>query len=370
MASVSLKDVLGAPQLCGSFETVKTGIPDVYPPEYYNVDNNVEGDKGSYFQVQGQRQLAEIASYGSSSTTTQMKGVTEVPVILLHVVKNLTLPMTKFMGLIRKDSAGSNLLIDEKGVQEISRHIKNSVQLVRNLKIALLTQLLTLGNNYFDAQGRMLPSSSGAKTTAPSGIAAANIGNLTSVLSGSTAWTNPAADIADQLVQLDQLSMDNSGYDLEYAFYGRNIPKYLSGNPKMAAYLARNTGANDLYIRKGRITELGNLSWMPGYRSSFRTQNSDGTETTNRLIGDDEIVFTPAPSSSWLGWINGSYPVPKTIDVARDGMEVLSNVDVVYGDFMYAQVMTDPVSIKLVYGTTTLPTVKVPSAPFKINVSA
>lgn len=367
MASVSLKDVLGAPQLIGSFETVKTGIPDVFPPEFYNVDNNVEGDKGSYFQVQGQRQLAEIAAYGSPSTTTQMKGVTEIPVILLHVVKNLSLPMTKFMGLIKKDSAGSNLLIDEKGVQEISRHIKNSVQLVRNLKIALLTQLLTLGNNYFDAQGRMLPSSSGAKTTAPSGIASANIGNLTSVLSGSTAWNNPAADIEDQLVQLSQLAMDNSGYDLTYAFYGRNIPKYLAGNPKMAAYLARNPGANDRYLKNSGIAPIGNLTWLPGYTSSFRTQNADGTETTNRLIGDDDIVFTPAPSSSWLGWINGSYPVPKTIDVARDGMDVLSNVDVVYGDFMYAQVMTDPVSIKLVYGTTTIPSVKVPTAVYKVN---
>lgn len=366
MASVSLRDVLGAPQLCGAFETVKTGIPDVFPADYYTSDTRVEGNKGSYFQVDGQRQLAETVAYGSPSTATQMKGVTEVPVILLHVAKNLTLPMTQFAGLIRKDSSGSNLLIDEKGVQEITRHIKNSVQLVRNLKIAMLTQLLTLGNNYFDAAGAMLPTSTGAKTTAASQIAAANIGNLTSVLSGATVWTNTAADIEDQLVQLDQLAMDNTGYDLGYAFYGRNVPKYLSGNPKMASFLARNAGANDLYIKKGRITELGNMTWMPGYRSSYR----NSSDVTQRLIGDNQIVFTPAPDVSWLGWINGSYPIPASVEVEKEGLAALANVEFVHGDFMYAIVSSDPVAIKLVYGTTTLPTVRVPKAVYSVDVSA
>lgn len=371
MASVSLRDVLGAPQLCGSYETVTTGIPDVFDPGFYTEDQQVEGDKGSFFQVQGQRALAEIVAYGSPSTATQMKNVTEVPVVLLHVNKNLMLPMTKFMGLIEMNSRGSDFLIDEKGVQEIARHVKNSVQLVKNLKIALLTQLLTLGNNYFDASGALLPSSSGAKTTVTSQIASGNIGNVSSVLknadgSAATPWTSNSADIEGQLIYLDQLAMDNSGYMPARAFYGRNIPQYLSSNPKMAAFLARNAGANDLYIKKGRITELGNMSWEPGYRSSF----VDSSGTTQRIIGDNQIVFTPAPDTSWLGWINGGYPIPRSVEVAKDGMDVLQNVDVAYGDFMYAVVTIDPVSIKLIYGTTTLPVVKVPGAVWCVDVSA
>lgn len=366
MASVSLRDVLAAPQLCGAYETVKTGIPDVFPPEFYKSDHEVNENTGSYFQVEGQREVAEIAAYGSRSTATQLKGVTEVPVILLHVCKNITLPMTKLGNLIRKDSSGSNLLIDEKGVQEIARHVRNSVQLVKNLKIAMLAQSLALGNTYFDAEGRLLPSASGTKTTAPVGTASANIGNLTAVLSGSTAWSNTSADIADQLIQLDQKAMDETGFSLEYAFYGRNIVKYLTGNAKMASFMARNEVANDVFLRKGRIAELGNLTWLPGYRASYR----DSTETTQRLIGDDQVIFTPAPDPSWIGWINGGYAIPNSTNVVHDAIEALANIEVVYGDFMYASVETDPVSIKLIFGTTTLPTIRVPKAAYSLTVTA
>ncbi len=366
MASVSLKDVLGAPQLCGMYETVKTGIPNVFPSGFYATDQEVAADTGSYLQVQGQRQVARIVAYGSPSVARQQKGVTEIPVKLMHSCENLTIPYTKLMGLIRPDSAGSNLIIDEKGVQEISRQVRNAVKTVDNLTVSMLTQLFFLGNNYFDASGNLLPSSAGAKTTSPSAIDTGNIGNLTSVLSGAAVWTNASADIPDQMMQLDQTAIRATGYELKYAFYGKNIPKYLTSNTKMASYLSRNAKKNDDYLSTGRITELANLTWLPAYHGFYEDQNG----TNQALVGDNQICFTPEPSQDWLGWINGGYPVPNSIDVAHDGVEMLSNVSVVHGKFMYAQVTADPVTIKLVYGTTTLPTIRVPKAVYTIDVSA
>lgn len=363
MASVSMADVLGAPQLCGSYETVKGGVPDIFPPAFYTVDQEVEGNKGSYFQSDGQRQTSRLTAYGASSTSVQLKGTTEVPVILYHVAENFTVPMTKMAGLIRPDSSGSDLLIDEKGVKEISKHVKNSVIRVRNLKTAVLGQLFSLGNNYWDGVGNLLPSSSGAKTTSASQIAAANIGALTSVLSGQLAWGNPASDIEDTLIQLDQLAMDSTGYPIRYAIYGRNIPKYMSNNSKMTAYLARNPVANDLYVKNSGIAPLGNMTWIPGYQSSFRDQN----DVTQRIVGDDQVTFVPEPDTSWLGWINGSTPIPGSIDIEKDAMAALANVQFVHGDYMYAMVSADPVALKLVFGTTSLPTIRVPKAVFIIT---
>lgn len=366
MASVSLNDVLSAAQLCGAFETLRSGLPKVLPAGFFApADQETAANTASYFQYPGQRQVAKLNSYGGSSTAVQMKPIAEVPVVLFHTCENLVIPAHKLLGKISKDSSGSNLLIDDKGVQEVARQVKAAVMRVTNLKTALVTQLFVLGDNYFDAAGNLLPSSSGNKTDAASKITAANLGNLTTVLSGSTIWTNSAADIEDQLIQLQQLSMDNTGYDLRYAVYGRNIVKYITNNAKLTAYLSRNVQAQQAYIGEAALPPLGGLTWLPGFKSSFRDQN----DATQRIVGDDQVLFLPEPNPDWFGWIDGHAPIVNSIDAVGDGMAAMSNWSSAKGDYMYAYVAPDPVAIKLIFGTTTIPTVRVPSAVYAVNTT-
>src|SRR5579872_2818172 len=124
MGFVDLTQVLGAPQLCGLVQKTKTGIPDVFPPGFFNRDGQaVEKDYGTYIRVTGTRTMARQVAYGGPAVRRQMRNVEEVPVKLIHTHEELEVPVANFRGLFKKDAQGSNLLIDEKGADEVARQI-------------------------------------------------------------------------------------------------------------------------------------------------------------------------------------------------------------------------------------------------------
>ena len=61
-------------------------------------------------------------------------------------------------------------------------------------------------------------------------------------------WDNAASDIDKQLLNLRQVATRLSGYPLKYAFYGKNVPTYLTNNTKLQNYFVRNAGDNTQYL--------------------------------------------------------------------------------------------------------------------------
>lgn len=373
MANVSLSDVLGAPQLTGVFQAVKTGIPNVFPDGFFQFDKYVEKDCGTYFLVEGTRTVARTVAYNGPSVARQLKGVTEVPVKLIHVKENITLPMADFRSLI--DPNASNLAdvkIDSDKAAEIGRQVREARKNVDNLRVAALTQMFALGHIYFDGQGNLLPSSAGAKTDVDYKFPATNLnqlnpggGNIINV-----SWDNPAAAIDTQLLGLKQQATRATGYPLVHAFYGKNIPQYLTRNKVMASYFIRNPATNAQFLNTGEIPNLMGLQWHPAYEAFYETSDAAGgaTGTLQSLFDDDTVVFTPAPSSDWLGWIGGSYDVPTSPAIASDGLDALKNFRTVRGMFAFATITTDPPAIKMVYGDTFLPVPRVPKAIYVAKV--
>ncbi len=88
------------------------------------------------------------------------------------------------------------------------------------------------------------------------------------------------------------------------------------------------------------------------------------------LVGDDPVCFTPDPTPDWIGWLEGTYPVPVNVGTAyADGATAMrSGVTTASGMFAYGVVNVDPVTIKMVGGGTFLPVLKVPEAVFTSTV--
>lgn len=368
MASVNLTDVLGAPQLCGTIQGVKTGIPDVFPPAFYQVDKTVAKDIGSYFRVTGTRTTARAVAYGGPSVARAMKDVEEVPVKLIHSAENITIPMADFTGLLNKNSAGSALMIDQKGVDEIGRQVREARKNVDNLMVSALTSALFKGAIYFDGQGNLLPSSSGAKTTVDFAIPAGNKTTLDVFGSGAiiTAWSTTTVSINTQLITLKQAARKLTGYPLKYAFYGKNVPNYLITNATLKDFFVRAGSYNGQFLSEGDIPNpLMGLTWLPAYESFFEDQAG----AIQSLVGDDQVVFTPEPSLDWIGWLQGTYYVPTSLTISGDAVEALGNVMAAVGDFAYSTINTDPLSIKMVYGTTKIPVIKANKAVFIATVA-
>ncbi len=100
MATVSLQDVLGGPNLCGVIQGTTTGIANAFPPAFYQVDKTVDRDTGQYTRVHGTRTTARMAAYGSPSQQRTLKGVEAVPVKLIHTVESILLPVADYMNLL------------------------------------------------------------------------------------------------------------------------------------------------------------------------------------------------------------------------------------------------------------------------------
>lgn len=365
MATLPLNDILGGPNLCGVIQGTKTGIPNVFPDGFYTVDKDVDGDTGEYTRVYGTRTTARIAAYGSASQQRQLKGIEKVACKLIHSIENIQLSGTDYINLLEPDS----LAKQKMGITEVTRQVREFRKNFDNLRVAALTQMIFNGAIYWDGLGNFLPNSTGAKTISDFMVPAGNKGQLNVLGTGNilgTSWDNVAAPVDTQMLNLKQTATRLTGYPLKYAFYGKNVPGYLTNNTKLQNFFIRNATANTQFLSTADIPNpLLGLEWRPAYEAFFEDQN----KVLQSLVGDDQVAFTPEPSLDWVGWLQGTYPVPNTIGLVQaDGAALRANVNVVPGVFAYGVLTPDPSGVKIVAGDTFLPALKVPKAIFIATV--
>ncbi|MGA2584771.1 MAG: hypothetical protein ABSG31_15955 [Tepidisphaeraceae bacterium] len=370
MAYVSINDILGAPNLCGIIQSTTSGIPNPFPPEFFQVDQTVDGDTGEYRVFSGTRTNATISPYGAPSKNRQLRDIGIKAVKLLHSVENIVLPVKDYVNLLNYNDLGKQKL----GIDEVSRQIREARWTQDNLRISALTSMLFKTQIYYDGLGNLLPSSTGAQTIVDYTVPAGNQNQLdvwgTDSPIISTAWNNTSAVIDKQVQSLSQAAIQLTGYELKHAFYGKNIPNYLTSNAGLGNYFYRADYGPDAfspqYIATADIPNpLLGLTWHKAYQSFFYDQN--GNRQT--LVGDDQIVFTPDPSTSWIGFLEGTYPVPTKAGIVTPAEpSVVSGMQIQSGMFAYGTASADPPTAKIVYGDTFLPVLKVPSAIFVATV--
>src|SRR5436305_1491565 len=199
--SQTLDQILGGANLTGVIQQTTTGIPDVFPPAFYASKRPVDGDTAEYTRIDGTRQTARIAAYGSPSQQRELKNVARVPVKLIHTIESVLHKPHVLTNLLNFNEPTKQQL----GIAEVTRQTRQFRQLFDNLRVAALTSTLFTGNIYFDGNGALLPTSSGAKVTVNYGVPAGNTLQLNALGAGNIldlTWDNAAANIATQLSNL------------------------------------------------------------------------------------------------------------------------------------------------------------------------
>src|SRR2546421_697315 len=87
--SQTLEQIIGGVNLTGVIQATTTGIPNVFPAGFYGAKKPVNGDTGEYTRVDGTRQTARIAAYGSPSQQRELKNIAAVPVKLIHTIESI-----------------------------------------------------------------------------------------------------------------------------------------------------------------------------------------------------------------------------------------------------------------------------------------
>lgn len=355
----TIQEILGARNLCGVINAIKAGVPKVLPPSFYATTRGVEGDHCTYTLVEGTRQTARLVQFGSPSVRRGLRGIKEKAVKLLHSKEHVIHKPATLLNLRNMDSEQKQKL----GRQEITRQSADFKQLFTNLRIAAVTQALALGVIYFDDEGNLLPSSSNAVFSLDMQVPANNKNQLNSIIAAS--WATAGTAIHTHIIELKKAALKATGYALEYAFYGEDILGYFLANTALKEIIWR-TPVYQKAFTEGEIPNgfLG-LQWIPAYGAFY----NDAAGSDQDLWAGDKIVFTPEPSPEWWEIIEGSYPVPTEIGiVGSDAVAALGNIDEVTGMFQYAELLSDPVTIKQIAGDTFLPIIKVPAAIYIADV--
>jgi hypothetical protein len=245
-----------------------------------------------------------------------------------------------------------------------------------NLRVAAVFSLLANGQIYFDGNGELLPTATGAVYTVDMQIPSGNKNQLNVLGKGNiltASWATTSTSILTQIKALKRAARKLTGYPLKNAFYGANVLPYIVNNTELSSYMKRNIAFQEALKNDELPAGFLGLDWHPVDEAFFSTNatNTGATldgGTPTELFGPDLVTFTPDVNPEWYELVEGTYPVPTSVDEGQTADELIAEVMTVAGMFAYAYVTKDPVTVKEVAGDTVLPLIKVPSAVFLATV--
>ena len=352
----TLQEVLGFENLTGVITDPKGGVPDdIIPPEFMSITKGIEGDTATYTKVAGNRQTARLVHKGNPSVRTKLAGVSEIPVKLMNTFEH---QFHKADTLIQLRNF-ENESIQQKGMAEVARQVALFRQRFNNLRMSTIYSILKQGKIYFDGEGNLQLTDSGAVTTIDYGIGANNLHQLNGIIAAS--WATDTTDIPAHIKGVKKAARQTTGYPIELAFYGEDIFTHLASNDFIGNLLNGSPPDAQAFLKHEIPNGFLNLTWIPVEQAFFEDFNG----TNREWFDGDAVIFTPRPDATWWETLEGTTPVPTNMsNVTEDATGALGDITMVTGMGSYATLKDDPVAIKHYGFDTFLTVLKVPDAIF------
>jgi hypothetical protein len=364
----NIEAILSYENLTSVGAKVLGGVPDdLLPAGFFRVERQIRGTSGFFRQFENSRQVAQINT-GSASKAQEMFGMDQTPFHCLRVFNSILFDQDQ-LGQIQQPD---NIQVDEHGEREIARQLAERFREVLNLRISSVYSALTKGALYFDSDGQLQTSSSGAAITVNYNIPAGNKTQLDVFGDGdiiAADWDEAGTDIPAHVMALKAASRKLSGYKTDMAFYGSSLPSWFLKNTLLKEMYPSSTGI-PASLASGMIPSgfMGIKRWVP-LNEAFFVTNQQSSATYNEWMADDIVVFTPdIEQDGWYGWVEGSKSVPTNLDIQTGNYT--GGLRTAFGPFAYGHNSADPVGVKVLYGDTFLPIIKVPNAVFIADVKA
>lgn len=359
--SKMLSQLLAPDNLTGIIQTNVNGVPeDILPSGFFTVTGRFSGNQGRYNKVAGTQNTATVQNYGAPARMVNKWGISTQPVTLLHAFESIAFDPADLVNLMAEDRP----IQQQMGRQTVERNLANFAQRFRNLRISAVMSALATGYIYADGSGNLLPSSSGAVISVDYGVAAGHKDQIGGIIGAS--WATAGTDIAGDIEAIQANSIQTTGKVLKYAFYGDAVAGYLGGNTNIGALIHASPALSEQMARQsvGIPQGLLGLTWIPAGRSFFRDQ----TDTVRSWVDSDHVILTPEPSADWWGFLEGSYLVPRSIDLSSDAMSGLGDLQEVMGPFSFATKSVNPPGLVQYSGDTFLPVLTNPDAIYIADV--
>ncbi|MBA4192222.1 MAG: hypothetical protein C0467_29995, partial [Planctomycetaceae bacterium] len=180
----SINSVLSYAPMTEAVQTVKGGLPRVLPDAFWSLTENVPGTKARVIEFSGQRQVARVSPAGSPPRPRGKLTLNDKAIILLSSTEEMEFD-EELANIFQQWEAYTPQ--QDWAAKQVDYQAEGFRQLFENLETASVLLNVATAVNYFDADGSLLPTSSGATLTVDQGVPAANKGQLGGLLDFSFA---------------------------------------------------------------------------------------------------------------------------------------------------------------------------------------
>ena len=365
--SKSIQQLLAYTPLTKALRATSSGVPNPFPKAFFEVrdKNRVMGDRLKYVRITGERRTAKLAKYGSPARRVSLRDFGSQDVRMMFVFDEIQLDL-----IILAQLQAFEKYQQDEGKDYMQYQFEAAGKRIGNAEVVSVASVLANGALYYDSDGNFLPTSAGAAEIYSFNIPANNQNQLNGIISSS--WKYPNADIPGMIRNLQFQSAKDTGHELTTALYGINIPDYLIQNNFALPFLSRNMDYNGKWLSNGEVPPalFGIKNWIPVYKTFFEDQNG----VNQSMWPADQITFCPDISQpeaidNWWAMYEGSYPVPKRLDIPREPSAILNNFTHEYGTFSYGTINTDVPGATVRYGRVWLPGIRNEKAVYQATVA-
>lgn len=337
----NVQEILGFAPLTKQLKLVKSAVPNPFPAELYNVapDNRIIGDRAKFTTTTGERHTSILTAYGSVGRARKLRDIGDSAVRLLHTHETISIELTMMESLRAFEEYAQN-----EGLDWLKYQIAEAGHRSQNTRVTMLASVLHYGQIYQDAQGNLLPSSSGAVETFDFNVPAANKNQFTGTIAQIVIpWSNANANIPLDIKNIKVYQQQKTGLEVTTALYGRNLPTYMSQNSFVIEYLARQDDMRGQLLRDNTIPSglFGIKNWIPVDTSFFEDQN----DVLQEMWNADLVTWMPdikqEDNMDWWGCWEGSYPVPTRLNVMQNFTDPYANHKRVFGMASWAMPRLD-----------------------------
>lgn len=364
--SIDLNTLLKSTYLTDYVQSVKGGVEDSrLNPGYMTVTEDSTSDTVEWFERKTNRQTATVINKGSPSRKVTKKDEIQRTAKALHSFEHIPHKAAVLEQL--KSPVASEVA---KGVGHFRYQAEEFARRFMNARKAAVFSALALGAIYYDGDGNLLPSSSGAVTTVDLRVPSGNKNQLNWDGNGAiigASWGTAGTDIPLHIKKIKRAARKLSGCPINEAYYGENILTYLSANTTVKEWM-KSHGVLTSALSANSIPDgfLGIEKWYPADEWFFEDQ--DGTNRD--FVGGDAVIFAPTPDKSWYTMFNA----PNLINtggtqVFEDALAALNAMKTVTGIASFSALTIDPPGINQYGMDSFLPTFLVPSAVFIADVT-
>jgi hypothetical protein len=368
--SYQLDQLLSYVALGKPIEKVKNGIPDPLPEFSAIKGTPAQADVKRFMTYRGTRTTSRRVEYNAPHYRGTHSPVGEVDVTCITSKEMLEVDGATLIKLRSMDKYQADM-----GKDWLAITTRNFTTKFDNLRKAQRWMMLATGTTYFDSNGNLLPTSSGALAVGAGsidiGVAAGHKNQAAGII--DLPWSDSQADIPLHIDKIVQQQAFQTGFDVDVAIYGQNLPGYIAASDKAMDYLSRNPTFNEAWVNRtqGALPDglFGIKRWIPSSKIFYDTADANGVLTHNQIFGNDSLVLCPKPNMDWYEQCEGTTFVPTTFNATSDMGSALATAVLKEGMYGYGLPTHNPFGVSLFYGDVFLAFVKNADVLWQLTVA-